>query len=115
MIVNRGIDKINIGDFVQKAVILKPLQSRNSRGAIEQQWLEVAEVFGKLVIAPADEMLVDQNLVNMDRIEYTSYVMDDVNSEYRLKIEDTLYSITSVARLLNQPLMVIKGEKITER
>ena len=115
MIVNRGIDKVNVGDFVQKAIILKPEQTRNERGATEQQWEEVAVVYGKLVINVADEAMLDQNIVNQDRIELTTYVKSDVSSEYRLKIEDTLYAITSVSRLLNQPLMVIKAEKLTER
>ena len=115
MIVNRGIDKVNIGDFVQKVVLLKPVQSRNSRGAITQQWTEAAQLYGKLVVSPVDEAMLDQNIVNQDRIEYTTYVRADITSEYRLKIEDVLYSIISVSRLLNQPLMVIKGEKITER
>lgn len=115
MITNRGIDKINIGDFVQKVILLKPIQSRNSRGALEYQWSEVAQMYGKLNITPADEMLLDQNIVNQDRIEYTTYFKNEVTAEYRLKIDGVLYSITSVTRLLNQPLMVIKGEKITER
>lgn len=115
MITNRGIDKINIGDFVQKVILLKPIQFRNSRGALEYQWSEMAQMYGKLNITPADEMLLDQNIVNQDRIEYTTYVKNEVTAEYRLKIDGVLYSITSVTRLLNQPLMVIKGEKITER
>lgn len=115
MIIHRGIDKVNIGDFVQKVTVLKPLQKRNSRGAMEQQWEEVAKLYGKLVLNPAEEMMVDQNIVNQDRFEFTTYVRCDITSEYRLKIEGVLYGITSVSRLQNQPLMVIKGEKITER
>lgn len=115
MIINKGIDRVNVGDFVQKVTVLKPQQSRNDRGAIEQQWIEVAELFGKLVISPVDETMVDQNLVNPDRMEFTTYVMNDITSEYRVMVEDTLYCITSVFKLSNQPLMVIRGEKITER
>lgn len=115
MIVNRGIDKVNIGDFVQKVTILKPRQTRNKRGAIEQDWAELATVYGKLVVTPADEMMLDQNIINQDRVELITYTRSDVTSECRLKIEDTLYNITSTVRLLNQPLMVIKGEKMTER
>ena len=115
MIVNRGIDKVNIGDFVQKVVVLYPKQTRNSRGAITQEWEEKCPIYGKLTIVSADETMLDQNIVNQDRCEYTTYVRTDITPECRLKIDGVLYSITSVARLLNQPLMVIKGEKITER
>lgn len=115
MMIHRGIDRISLGDFVQKVVILKPQQTRNGRGAIEQTWVELATVYGKLTVTPADEVMVDQNIVNQDRFEFTTYVRCDITSEYRLKIEGILYGITSVSRLQNQPLMVIKGEKITER
>ena len=115
MIVNRGIDKINLGDFVQKAVLLEPQQSRNSRGAINNEWIEQCPIFGKLTINAVDEAMLDQNIVNQDRIEFVTYVRGDVTSEYRLQIENILYGITSVTRLLNQPLMVIKAEKISER
>lgn len=115
MIVNRGIDKVNLGDFVQKVTILKPQQSRNRRGAIEQKWVPLAVVYGKLVVSPADEMMLDQNIVNQDRVELTTYTREDVGSECRMSIDGVLYSVTSSVRLLNQPLMVVKGEKITER
>lgn len=115
MIVNRGIDKVNLGDFVQKVTILKPEQRRNKRGATEQHWVKVGDVFGKLVISAVDESMLDQNIVNQDRIELTTYVKNDMTSEYRLMIDGILYAVVSVAKLLNQPLMVIKGEKLTER
>ena len=115
MIINRGIDKVNIGDFVQKVTVLKPEQTRNERGAIVQNWLESAQVYGKLVITPVDEVMIDQNIVNPDKLEFTTYIRDDITSECRLQVEGILYGISSTVRLLNQPLMVIRGEKITER
>ena len=115
MIVNRGIDRVNIGDFVQKATILKPQITRNKRGASQQTWEPVADVYGKLVINVADEAMLDQNIINQDRIEFTTYVRGEVSAEYRLEIEGILYGVTSVARLLNQPLMVVRAERIAER
>lgn len=115
MIIHKGIDRVNLGDFVQKVILMKPQQSRNSRGAIEQRWIKQPKIYGKLTINTADEMLVDGNVVNMDRIEFTTYLRSDVTAEYRVEIEGVVYAITSVARLPNQPVMVIKGEKIAER
>lgn len=115
MIVNRGIDKVNIGDFIQKVTVLKPEQTRNERGAIVQNWLELTQVYGKLVVTPVDEVMIDQNIVNPDKLEFTTYIRDDITSECRLQVEGILYGISSTVRLLNQPLMVIRGEKITER
>ena len=59
--------------------------------------------------------LPNQNIINPDNIEFTTYVSSDVTSEYRMRIEGQLYAIVSVNRLLNQPLMVVRGEKITKR
>lgn len=115
MIINRGIDRVNIGDFVQKVTILKPQQSRNERGAIENSWVEIAVVYGKLSITPVDEVMVDQNIVNPDRVEFITYARENITSECRMQIEGIFYSISSTVRLLNQPLMVIRGEKMTER
>lgn len=115
MMIHRGIDRINLGDFVQKVVILKPQQTRNGRGAIEQTWVELATVYGKLTVTPADEIMVDQNIVNQDRVELITYTRGDVTPECRLQIDGVLYSVTSAVRLQNQPLMTLRGEKITER
>lgn len=115
MIVNRGIDRVNVGDFVNKVAFLKPTVTRNKRGAITQDWEVAREVFGKLTITPASEEMVNQNIINPDNIEFTTYVLSDVTSECRMRIEGRLYAIVSVNRLLNQPLMVVRGEKITER
>ena len=115
MIVNRGIDRVNVGDFVNKVAFLKPTVTRNKRGAITQDWEVAKKVFGKLTITPAPEVMVNQNLFNPDNIEFTTYIITDVTSEYRMRIEGQLYAIVSVNRLLNQPLMVVRGEKITER
>ena len=115
MIINRGIDRVNIGDFVNKVTFLKPTHTRNKRGALTQQWEEASVVYGKLTIVPAAEQMVDSNIVNPDSVEFTTYVRSEITPEYRMKIEGQLYTILFVQRLLNQPLMVIKGEKITER
>lgn len=115
MIVNRGIDKVNVGDFVNKVTFLQPLVSRNERGAIEYQWQDADTVYGKLSVMPAAETMIDQNVVNPDTVEFTTYVRDAITSECRMRIEGQLYAIHYVQRLLNQPLMVVRGEKITER
>lgn len=112
--INTGIDKVNLGDFVNKVTILRPVTRRSERGAIQQTWERLADVYGKLVITGVDETMVEQNIVNPDRVELTTYVNSSVSSECRMVIDGQLYNITSVVKALNQPIMVVRGQKITE-
>jgi SPP1 family predicted phage head-tail adaptor len=115
MITNRGIDKVNIGDFLNKVTILKPEQGKTKRGAIEQSWTPLAQVYGKVAITHASEVMVDQNIVNPDRVTFTTYLRSDVTSECRMDVDGVLYGINSVERMQMQPIMVVYGEKLTER
>lgn len=115
MITNRGIDKVNIGDFLNKVTILQPQQSKSNRGAIKQTWEVLAQVYGKVTISHAAETIVDQNIVNPDRVTFATYLRSDVTTECRMEIDGKLYGISSVERMQMQPVMVINGEKLTER
>ena len=115
MITNRGIDKVNIGDFLNKVTLLQPTQSKTARGAIQQTWQPIAQVYGKVTFNHAAEVMVDQNIVNPDRAEFTTYLRSDVTPECRMEINGQLYGIDSVERMQLQPIMVVKGTKLTER
>lgn len=115
MITNRGIDKVNIGDFLNKVTILQPQLSKSGRGAIEQTWQPLAQVYGKVTITHAAETIIDQNIVNPDRVTFATYLRSDVTTECRMEIDGKLYGISSVERMQMQPIMVINGEKLTER
>ena len=112
--IHTGIDKVNIGEFVNKVAILRPVTKRTERGAIQQTWEKLSDVYGKLVINGADETMVDQNIVNPDKAELTTYVNPYVTSECRMIIDGQPYNITSVVKAINQPIMVVRGQKITE-
>lgn len=112
--INTGIDKVNIGEFVNKVTILRPVNERTERGALKQTWEKLSDVYGKLVINGVDETMVDQNIVNPDKAELTTYVNPNVTSECRMVIEGQPYNITSVVKAINQPIMVVRGQKITE-
>lgn len=112
--INTGIDKVNIGEFVNKVTILRPVTKRTERGAIQQTWEKLSDVYGKLVINGADETMVDQNIVNPDRAELTTYVNSGITSECRMIIDNQHYNITSVVKAINQPIMVVRGQRITE-
>lgn len=112
--INTGIDKVNIGEFVNKVTIMRPVTQRSERGAIQQIWEKLADVYGKLVINGADETMIDQNIVNPDRAELTTYINSGITSECRMIIDNQPYNITSVVKAINQPIMVVRGQKITE-
>lgn len=113
--INTGIDKVNIGEFINKVAIMRPVQTKTKRGAIQQEWQMVAQVYGKVVITPVSEVMVDSNIINPDRVEFITWLRKDVTSECRMEIDGNLYNINSVERMRMQPLMVCRGQKMTER
>jgi head-tail adaptor len=112
--INAGITKISIGSFTNKLSLFKPIQRKNERGAIENDYQYTRGIFAKVVEIAGAEQDVDSNFIALNTIEVTTYVMPDLSTSWRIGYNGNLYDVISQNRVENQPLMVIRATQIME-
>ena len=112
--INAGITKISIGSFTNKLSLIKNVQRKNERGAVENEYIYEREIFAKVVEIAGSEQDVDSNLIALNSIEITTYVMPDLSTSWRIAYNGKMWDVVSKNRVENQPLMVVRATQIME-
>lgn len=112
--INFGINKISIGSFTNKLTLFKNVQRKNERGAVENEYVFVREIFAKVVEIAGSEQDVDNNLIALNSIEITTYVMPELSTSWRIGYNGKLYDVVSKNTVESQPLMVVRAMQMME-
>lgn len=112
--INAGIDKVSVGSFTTKVTLYQPQQTKNERGAIENEYIINRSVFAKVVENPATEQPIDSNLIALNTIEVTMYIVPQLSTLWRLEYSGKMYNIISQNKAERQPIMVVRAEQMME-
>ena len=112
--INEGITRISLGSFTNKLTLFRNIQRKNKRGAVENDYQFEREIFAKVVEVASAEQDMDNNLIALNSIEVTTYILPQITTGWRIGYNGNLYDIISTNRVENQPLIVIKATQIMQ-
>lgn len=112
--INAGIDRVSLGSLTTKIALYAPRQQKNAKGAIENSYEKVADVYANVVEVPQMEGAVDSNLVALNMIDVKMYIVKDLTTRWRVEYDGQMYNILSKSQAERQPIMVLRAERIME-
>ena len=112
--INTGITQVSLGALTTKINLYKPHQTKNERGAIESEFVINRSVFAKVVENPVSEQQVDSNLIALNTIEVTMYIVPQLTTAWRVEYNGKFYNIISQNKAERQPIMVVRAEQMME-
>lgn len=112
--INAGIDRVSLGSFTTKITLYKPLQQKNAKGAIENSYDKVSDVYANVVEMAQTETSIDSNLIALNQIEVKMYIVKELTTRWRVEYDGQMYNILSKSLADRQPIMTVRAERIMQ-
>lgn len=112
--INTGFTKVSVGSFTNRLGLFRPVQKKNERGAVENDYQYERDIFGKVVEMAGSETDVDNNLIALNTIEITTYHVPQLTTSWRIGYNGNIYDIIAINKVESQPLIVIKAKQMMQ-
>lgn len=112
--INAGINRVSLGSLTTKITLYAPVQTKNAKGAVENSYQKMADVYANVVEVPQTESGVDSNLVALNQIDIKMYIVKELTTRWRVEYDGQMYNVLSKAQAERQPIMTLRAERIME-
>ena len=112
--INAGFTTVQIGNFTSKIALYKPVQIKNERGAVENDYQKIKEVYASVEQKPSSDATVDNNMSTVNNIEVKLYIERELTAAWRIEYNGQMYNITSFNKLDRQPAMIVQATQLLE-
>lgn len=112
--INAGINTVSLGTMTTKIGLYRQTQTKNERGAIENTYEKVCEVYANVVENAQPEAVMDSNIIALNTIEVKIYIVRELTTRWRIEYEGKMYNILSKTNAPRQPIIILKAEQVME-
>lgn len=112
--INTGFTKVSIGSFTSRLGLFRPVQKKNERGAVENEYQYEKDIFGKVVEIAGTETDVDNNLIALNNIEITTYFVPQLTTSWRIGYNGNIYDIIAINKVESQPLITLRAMQMMQ-
>lgn len=101
-----ALDRINPGEFVNKAYFKRREASRTATGEVKKEYVDAGMAYVKIQQKTIGEGVDDTKIALSSVVELTTYILTGVDNTYRVVLSGREYEILSVVPVRRQYMLI---------
>lgn len=106
------VENINLGDFEQLAIFKEAVKTKGDKSQIVTTYVEKDRLYGDIEVSPSAEATINDNLISLDKITFTTFYLKGINSQWVVEWLDEIYNIVSIRKVKGTIFMKIDAVKM---